>query len=138
MGFEHLSLKEEVHRNDGTAWVLVKAVKNAQEPFALAVNTSGGVFSGFEVHILRVNKESSYFIRDKEGSQREIKAQARLSWRSDEDFGKKAWFYASLEAVYNEFPQFKSFKAEIDNKVAKIRQELKNLRQRAKKYLVRK
>jgi hypothetical protein len=128
MGNLDKPLETEVHKADGTSWVLVKLIDNPQKPMALAVNTSDGIFCGFEVHLLQRQLARLRYVADKQGNRKPIQTYNKLRWRTNEEFGKKAWLFVDLPTIYLHFPQFKVFNNEICNKVAEIKDKLALLR----------
>jgi len=121
---KRIPIDERKHRTDGTEWVLLKALLNAQKGLALAINISDRCMGGYEVHILLRQTYRERILRLPDGTEKKIVNKEKWLWRRDEDFGKYAWAYRSLEQIYRDFPEFKKYQTEIIKKRNTILKEI--------------
>ena len=92
---------------DGITIYLLKRVGDK----ALVVNyanSSTRSFGGFEVHIIKKQKEKDITLGGVK-----IHLEEAEKYRSAKQFGTKAWIYPTLDLVYEAHPEFKPFAVEI-------------------------
>ena len=77
--------------------------------------TENNRLSAFEVHSIRIAKESRRIIDDKE-----IIYPERERIASTREFGSYAWTYPNLECVYAKFPMFKPYNTEIKKELSNL------------------
>jgi hypothetical protein len=95
-------MKEIVKSIDGKCFK-IELLKDLGD-YALYLNKSDNQFSGFEVHKIRIKKVVTCKIKGKEFTKPDRRVIA-----SSEEFGIYAWHYPTLEIVYQNYPQFKSY-----------------------------
>jgi len=86
---------------------------------ALYLNKTGGHFSGFEVHKIRVKPARKCKIHGKTFS-----VPDRRILASTAEFGRYGWSYASLKMVFQHHPEFIEHETQIMKKLSVERKKL--------------
>jgi len=107
---EPLVEKKHSEREGVTIFLLARIKEKA-----LVASFTGKHFSGFEVHLIKVQKEGTQTING-----HEIHYQEKELYRTGRDFGVSAWHYPYLELALIDHPEFKSFKLLINGKLQRL------------------
>jgi len=78
------------------------------------------IFQGFEVHLIRKQKETTRIYKNADGKEVKITYSESEIIANSKEFGAYAWSFPNLSDVYHDFPQFQNHHDEIVSRLHEI------------------